>query len=60
MASISTAYGKDFGIVGTNLEYAKKHQEGIGVEMRQFLGISKSTEGNVEDAINAFLGGILK
>lgn len=58
--SIGIAYGPDYGIVGTNLSYAKKHQEGDGVAMRQFLGVSKLTESNVEQALNLFLGGLLK
>lgn len=58
--SIGTAYGANYGIVGTNNEYAEKHQEGDGVAMRQFLGVSEMTESNVENALNLFLGGLLK
>lgn len=60
MASISNAFGPNFGVVGTNLEYAKKHQEGDGVAKREMFGVSKTTEENVENAVNLFLGGLLR
>lgn len=60
MASIGRAYGPDYAIVGTNLEYAKKHQDGDGVKKREFIGVSSKTMSNVEQAMEAYLKGILK
>lgn len=37
--------------VGTNLPYAEKHQEGLGVEQRVFLGISDSDTDRVVDLV---------
>lgn len=54
--SIGRAYGKDFAAVGTNLEYAKKHQYGEGVKKREFLGINKKTIENIDQIINRRLG----
>lgn len=33
--------GRDTGIVGTNVGYLRKHQLGLGVPKREFLGLSK-------------------
>ena len=54
--SIGRSYGKDFAVVGTNVEYAKKHQDGEGVRKRAFLGITQKTVQNIEDVINQWLG----
>jgi phage gpG-like protein len=58
--SIGIAYGKDYAIVGTNIEYAEKHQEGIGVKRRAFLGINAQTNKNIEEAFEAYFKGLLK
>lgn len=47
-SSIGRSYGKDYAIVGTNIEYGKKNQEGDGVKPRPFLGINKKTFDNVK------------
>lgn len=60
MNSIGRAYGKNYAIVGTNLEYAPKHQDGDGVKRRQFLGINKKTEQNVLDVVRSYLNGAIK
>ena len=52
-------YGKDFAIIGTNVSYAKNHQEGLGVERRQFLGINEKTYKNINDAMTSYLKGVL-
>lgn len=57
--SLGVSFGKDYGIVGTNLEYAEKHQNGEGVQQRRFLGISKSTNNNVKQALSAYLKGLI-
>lgn len=58
--SIGRAYGKDFAIVGTNVEYGRKHQEGIGVKKREFLGINQKTLDNVKRVVDFYLAGALK
>lgn len=58
--SLGIAYGPDYAIVGTNLSYAKKHQDGDGVQQRRFLGVNKQTEENVNIAMTAFLKGLLR
>ena len=58
--SFGIAYGRDYAIVGTNLEYARKHQDGIGVQQRRMLGINKRTEDNVRKAIIDYIGSIIK
>lgn len=58
--SIGRAYGKNYAIVGTNVEYARKHQEGIGVKQRMFLGINKKTLENVNKTIKFYLMGAVK
>lgn len=58
--SIQSSYGYNYAIVGTNLEYAKKHQDGIGVKQRKFIGPSKKTKDNIHKAVNAYLKGIIK
>ena len=60
MLSIGRAYGKDFALVGTNLEYAQKHQDGDGVKKREFLGINDKTEENVLRVIKSYLLGAVK
>lgn len=37
--------------IGTNVPYARKHQEGIGVEKRVFLGISENDTERVLDLV---------
>lgn len=54
--SISRAYGKNFALVGTNVEYAKKLQDG----KFQFLGINKKTEENIRRTLTSYLTGALK
>ena len=56
-SSIGRAYGKDYAIVGTNVEYAEKNQNGEGVKKREFLGINKKTFENVQNLITFYLGG---
>lgn len=58
--SIGISYGPDYGIVGTNLEYAKRNQEGDGVRKREFLGVSKRTISNVENILQMYIKGLLK
>lgn len=54
--SLGIASGKDYAIVGTNLEYAQGLQRG----RFPFLGINGQTEKNVNTAMSKFLKGILK
>lgn len=56
--SISRAYGKDYAVVGTNVEYAKKHQYGEGVKERPFLGINKTTIENVRSIFLKYMEGL--
>lgn len=58
--SLSTRYTDTYTIVGTNVSYAKKHQEGIGVKPRPFLGINLKTVQNVNYVFSKYLRGILK
>lgn len=58
--SITNSYGDNYAIVGTNLEYAQKHQGGFGVKKRKFIGPSKKTEDNIHKAVNAYLRGLIK
>lgn len=58
--SIGRAYGKDYALVGTNKEYAKKNQEGQGVKARPFLGINKKTIDNVKKVVKFYLMGVSK
>lgn len=58
--SIGTSYGPDYAIVGTNLSYAKRNQEGDGVKQRQFLGINARSIQNVETALEFYMKGLLK
>lgn len=56
--SIGRAYGKDFAIVGTNIEYAKENQNGTnGKTARPFLGINNKTLSNVKKVVRFYLGG---
>ena len=54
--SIGVSYGKDYAIVGTNVEYAQSLQDG----RFPFLGINKKTSENVNKAMEVFLKGIFK
>lgn len=57
-ASIGRAYGKDYAVVGTNIEYARKNQTGTGgVKARPFLGINNKTLTNVRKVVGFYLGG---
>lgn len=58
--SIGIAYGSDYAIVGSNLEYAEKHQKGIGVKKRAFLGINDRSLENIEEALASYVEGLLK
>lgn len=60
LRSIGRFYDKDSAIVGTNISYAKKHQEGDGVKQRRFIGINKKTYDNIDNAMEAYLRGLLK
>ena len=53
--SLGSGYTNTYAIVGTNLEYASKHQEGNGVKARPFLGINKTTQQNVNKVMINFL-----
>lgn len=57
---LERTYSKNEAEVGTNIEYARKLQDGIGVKKREFVGVSKKTKQNVEKEINLFLKGLLK
>lgn len=52
--SIGRAFGPSWAVVGTNVEYARKHQEGLGVKRRVIFGITKNTLDNVESSILRF------
>ena len=54
--SISAAYGKDYAIVGTNIEYAEKLQKG----RFPFIGVTAKTEDNINEAMALFLKGLFK
>lgn len=58
--SIGRAYGKDFALVGTNLKYARNHQEGIGVKQRTFLGLNKKSLENIRKTVTSYLIGAKK
>jgi len=58
--SIGRAYGPDYALVGTDIEYATKHQEGIGVKKREFLGINQKTYDNVKNVVEFYLMGVKK
>lgn len=58
LKSLGRAYGKDYALVGTNVQYAKDHQEGNGVKQRRILGINKMTIANIESSIKFYLGRI--
>lgn len=53
--SIGSAFGSDFAEIGTNLEYGK-HLQNKGFE---FLGVSETTEENIQEAFTAFVKGRL-
>ena len=54
--SIQRAYTDTYAIVGTNIKYGRKLQEG----RFPFLGINKKTEDNIIFVLNKFLGGLLR
>lgn len=54
--SLGIAYGKDYAMVGTNVEYADKLQNG----RFPFLGVNEKTEKNIRSAVTAFVKGLLK
>ena len=54
--SLGISYGKDYAMVGTNVEYAQKLQDG----RFPFLGASKETNSNINNAVEAFVKGLLK
>lgn len=57
-SSIGRAYGKDYAIVGTNIEYAVDNQNGTGSrQARPFLGINKKTYDNVKKVVEFYLMG---
>lgn len=58
--SIGRDFGPTFAIVGTNMEYAEKNQNGDGVKKRAFLGINRKTEQNVRQVLTSYLSGALK
>lgn len=58
--SISRAYSKTYAVVGTNVEYAKKHQYGDGVKQRAFLGINQQTIDDINKLIKEYLEGSVK
>lgn len=53
--SISADWGRDYAVVGTNLEYA----EALQVGRFPFVGITSRTEDNIVDAFEAYLSGSL-
>lgn len=55
--SIGRAYGPNFAIVGTNVDYARKNQEGDGVKARPFLGINQKTYENIKNLTEFYLTG---
>lgn len=59
--SIGRAYGKDYAVVGTNLEYARANQEGDGKrKARPFIGINQKTVENVLKVLKLYLQGSKK
>ncbi|MDJ0705110.1 MAG: phage virion morphogenesis protein [Leptolyngbyaceae cyanobacterium MO_188.B28] len=46
-ASITYRVESDRVIIGTNVSYAYKHQLGVGVPQRQFLGINQADEDEI-------------
>lgn len=56
LASIGSASGKDYAVVGTNMEYANKLQKG----RFPFIGINKLTVSNVNEAVDSYLKGLIK
>lgn len=54
-SSIRYAIQGDTLVVGTNIEYMKKHQLGIGVPKREFLGISSEDQIEVVQILQEFL-----
>lgn len=54
--SLGSSWGKDYAVVGTNVEYADKLQSG----RFPFLGINDRTRKNVNDALGSFMKGLLK
>lgn len=59
--SIGRAYGKDYAVVGTNVSYAKKNQEGQGkTKARPFLGINAKTVSNIKKTVKFYIMGATK
>lgn len=56
MNSISREYGKSYAVVGTNVEYAEKLQDG----RFPFIGMTKKTNKNINNSVKAYLKGLLK
>lgn len=54
--SIGRDFGKNFALVGTNIEYSKKLQNG----RFPFLGINRKTEENVRVTLESYISGALK
>ena len=54
--SLGIAYGKDYAMVGTNVEYAQGLQDG----RFPFLGANEKTVTNINTAVDAFVKGLLK
>ena len=55
-ASINYAATKDRVVVGTNVDYMRKHQLGLeGLPVRKFLGISKEDEVEIGIILDEYL-----
>jgi len=50
-ASIKPRAGRKEAIVETDVPYARKHQEGIGVKQRQFLWLSPRSQKTIAQAL---------
>jgi len=46
-------------MISTDIPYAKKHQEGLGEEKREFLGISKEDSQVITAVLQKFISGTL-
>lgn len=56
--SISYAYDESEVNIGTDVEYAEKHQEGLdGLPQRAFLGISQQDEQEIERIVDKHVRG---
>jgi phage virion morphogenesis protein len=57
-ASINYGATKDRVVVGTNVEYMRKHQLGLeGLPVRKFLGISKEDAAEIGIILDGYLNG---